>query len=155
MLTHTTRPAWLGATIAVAVIVFAEAIGGTVDVALMLSAALALLVGALLGRSGQASHLPLTETGAPRRHAIAEALLAIDSREATAAVVESYGRALAALREARKGADPSSAAKIDAQIAALERERAGLRRPDPLLAAVAANAGRVERRRTEIESAGQ
>ncbi|HJE24858.1 MAG TPA: PAS domain-containing protein [Methylorubrum populi] len=76
MLTHTTRPAWLGATIAVAVIVFAEAIGGTVDVALMLSAALALLVGALLGRSGQASHLPLTETGAPRRHAIAEALLA-------------------------------------------------------------------------------
>ncbi|MBD8908493.1 ATP-binding protein [Methylorubrum zatmanii] len=76
MLTHTTRPAWLGATMAVAVIVFAEAIGGTVDVALMLSAALALLVGGLLGRSGHASSLPLTETGAPRRHAIAEALLA-------------------------------------------------------------------------------
>ena len=89
------------------------------------------------------------------RARIVEALLALDSRQATTAVVESYGRAVAALREARQGAEAPARAKIDAQITALERERASLRRPDTLLAVVAANAARVERRRAEIESAGQ
>ncbi|MER2249856.1 ATP-binding protein [Methylorubrum podarium] len=70
------RPMWLGATVAVAVIVSAEALGGTVDTALMISASLALLIGGLLGRGGQAAILPPSETGSPRRHAIAEALLA-------------------------------------------------------------------------------
>ena len=89
------------------------------------------------------------------RARVAEALLALDSRQATAAVLETYGRAIAALREARRGAEAPAAAKIDAQIAAFERERATLRRPDPLLSVVAANAARVERRRAEIESAGR
>ncbi|PXW67049.1 ATP-binding protein [Methylobacterium sp. B4] len=70
------RPAWLGATVAVAVIVFAEAVGGTVDMALMISAALALLVGSLLGRSGRAPNLQPRETETPQRYAVAEALLA-------------------------------------------------------------------------------
>lgn len=70
------RPAWLGATVAVAVIVFAEAVGGTVDMALMISAALALLVGSLLGRSGRAPVLQPRETETPQRYAVAEALLA-------------------------------------------------------------------------------
>jgi hypothetical protein len=89
------------------------------------------------------------------RARILEALLALDSRRASAAVLESYGRAIATLREARRGAvDPASAARIDREIAALERERSSLRRPDPLVAVVAANAARIERRRTEIEAAG-
>ncbi len=89
------------------------------------------------------------------RARVVEALLALDSRRATAAVVESYGRAIAALREARRGAvDPAAARRVEAEIAALERERASLRRPDPLLSVVAANAARVEKRRSEIEAAG-
>lgn len=88
------------------------------------------------------------------RARIAEALLALDSRQANSAALESYNRALAVLREARRGAPAAAAARVDVQIAALERERESLKRPDPLLAVVAANAGRVERRRAEIESAG-
>ncbi len=76
MSTNPARPAWLGATLAVAVILFAEAVGGTVDTALILSAALALVVGGVLGRSGRAVMAPLRETGVPQRHAVAEALLA-------------------------------------------------------------------------------
>ena len=76
MPTNPARPAWLGATIAVAVIVFAEAVGGTVDGALIVSATLALVIGGLLGRSGRVPTLPPPETGPPQRHAIAEALLA-------------------------------------------------------------------------------
>lgn len=89
------------------------------------------------------------------RARLVEALLALDSRRATAAVLESYGRAIATLRESRRGAvDPAAARRVDGEIAALERERATLRRPDPLLSVVAANAARVEKRRSEIEAAG-
>ena len=89
------------------------------------------------------------------RGRIVDALLALDSRQATAAVIESYGRAIAALREARRGAlDAASATRVENEIAALERERAALRRPDALLTVVAANAARVEPRRAEIEAAG-
>ena len=89
------------------------------------------------------------------RGRIVDALLALDSRQAAAAVIESYGRAIAALREARRGAlDAASATSVENEIAALERERAALRRPDALLTVVAANAAHVEPRRAEIESAG-
>lgn len=89
------------------------------------------------------------------RSRIVEALLALDSRQARAAALESYGRALAALREARQGAvNAASAKRIESEIAALERERQATRRPDPLLAVVAANAAKVEKRRAEIQSAG-
>jgi hypothetical protein len=88
------------------------------------------------------------------RARILEALLALDSRRAMAASLESYGRAIAALREARRGAvDAASANRVEREIAALERERQTLRRPDPLNAVVAANAARIEKRRSEIESA--
>ncbi|MBB2959977.1 ATP-binding protein [Methylobacterium sp. R2-1] len=76
MSTNPARPMWLGVTIAVAVIVFAEAVGGTVDAALMISASLALLIGGLLGRGGQVAIVPPSQIDVPRRHAIAEALLA-------------------------------------------------------------------------------
>jgi hypothetical protein len=89
------------------------------------------------------------------RSRIVEALLALDSRQATTAAVESYGRALAALREARQGAvNAASARRIESEIAALERERQATRRPDPLRAVVAANAAKVEKRRAAIQSAG-
>ncbi|WP_411903295.1 ATP-binding protein [Methylorubrum thiocyanatum] len=76
MSTIPARPMWLGVTLAVAVIVFAEAVGGTVDAALMISASLALLVGGLLGRGGRVLIEQRPEAGPPRRHTIAEALLA-------------------------------------------------------------------------------
>jgi hypothetical protein len=89
------------------------------------------------------------------RGRVVEALLALDSRQATTAVLESYGRALGALREARQGAvQAASARRIEVEIAALERERQATRRPDPLLAVVAANAAKIEKRRAEIQSAG-
>ena len=88
------------------------------------------------------------------RARIVEALLALDSRQATSAVFDAYGHAIEALREARRGAvDRASAAKVEGEIAALERERATLRRPDPLAAVVAANSAKVEKRRAEIEAA--
>jgi hypothetical protein len=88
------------------------------------------------------------------RARIVEALLALDSRQASAAVLDAYTRAIDTLREARRGAvDRASAGKIEGEIAAFERERATLRRPDPLAAVVAANSARVEKRRAEIEAA--
>ena len=89
------------------------------------------------------------------RSRIIEALIALDSRQATAAAVEGYNRALATLREARRGAmNAASANRIESEIAALERERQTIRRPDPFNAVVAVNAARIEKRRAEIESAG-
>ena len=89
------------------------------------------------------------------RARIVEALLALDSRQATTAVTDSYGRALAALKEARQGAvQAASARRVEAELAAFERERQATRRPDPLMAVVAANAAKVEKRRAEIQSAG-
>ena len=76
MLSNPARPLWLGVTLAVAVIVFAEAIGGTVDAALIVSASLALFIGGLIGRRAQGPVLQQSEAGPPRRHTIAEALLA-------------------------------------------------------------------------------
>lgn len=88
------------------------------------------------------------------RGRIVEALLALDSRQATTAVVDGYGRALTALREARQGSvQASSARRVEAEIAAFERERQATRRPDPLVSVVAANAAKVEKRRAEIQSA--
>jgi hypothetical protein len=89
------------------------------------------------------------------RARLVEALLALDSRQASAAVLDFYGRAIETLREARRGAvDRAAAAKIEGEIAALEKERATLRRPDPLASVVAANSAKVEKRRAEIEAAG-
>jgi hypothetical protein len=89
------------------------------------------------------------------RGRVIEALRALDAKRVADAALESYSRAIATLREARRGAgDPRAAARIDAEIAGLERERAALRKPDPLGPAVSANAARVAARRVAIESVG-
>jgi len=88
------------------------------------------------------------------RARIAEALVALDAREVREAALESYGKGIAALREARQASrDPRAAARLDAEIAALERERATARRMDRLPPGVARNAALVAPRRGKIESA--
>lgn len=88
------------------------------------------------------------------RARITEALAAHDARRVADAVSEAYARGLAALREARRAApDARSAARLDFEIAALERERASLRRkPADVLPLAVANGALVETRRAEIES---
>ena len=88
------------------------------------------------------------------RARITEALAAHDARRVADAALESYARALAALREARRAApDARTAAPLDFEIAALEKERASLRRrPVDFPPAAAANDALVETRRAEIES---
>jgi hypothetical protein len=94
----------------------------------------------------------------PEEHAwvrarVLEATLALDEHRVRAATAETYARALAQLHLTRGAMrDPASLRSIDEQIAALERERAAWKKPDPQPPAVAANARRVERRRTEIDA---
>ena len=88
------------------------------------------------------------------RARVREARIAWETDRVAAAASESYARALAALREARKSArDAKTAARLDAEIAALERERASLRRGGGLPPATLQNASRLSRRRAEIEAA--
>ena len=71
-------------------------------------------------------------------------------REAAAGT---YDRTIASLRKTLASVrDPETARTIQAQIAALERERAGMRRPDPLPSDMAANARTVGSRRAELEA---
>ena len=88
------------------------------------------------------------------RARVREARIAWESERVAAAASESYGRALAALREARSAArDGKTAARLDAEIAALERERASLRKGASLPAPTVQNAARLSRRRSEFEAA--
>lgn len=88
------------------------------------------------------------------RARVLEATVALDERRVRASTAETYARALAQLHLARDAVrDPASARSIDEQIAALERERAAWKKPDPQPAAIAANAKLVERRRSEIDAA--
>jgi hypothetical protein len=85
---------------------------------------------------------------------IVEALVALDARRVSDDAAETYGRALASLRETRRSVrDPATADALDAKIAQLDRERAGLRRAETLPPRVAANARRVAPRRAEIAAA--
>ncbi len=88
------------------------------------------------------------------RGRITEGIAAFDARRVADAAGESYARGLAALREARRAApDARTASRLDVEIAALERERASLRRrPADVPPAAAANAALVETRRAEIDS---
>lgn len=89
------------------------------------------------------------------RARVVEALVVLDTKQVTDAAIESYASAIAALRETRRSThDPKGAARIDAEIAALERERASVRRSDAVAPATLANAARVFPRRVEIESLG-
>lgn len=86
------------------------------------------------------------------RSRIIEALLESDRRRVRAAAVEVYGKTISSLRETRRAVrDPATGRTVDEQIAGLERERATLRRAEPVTPALAANARRVAPRRAEIE----
>ncbi len=88
------------------------------------------------------------------RARITEALTAHDARSTAEAAAETYAKGLAAVRDARRAApDARTGARLDAEIAALERERASLRRrPADVSPAAGANVALVEARRAEIES---
>ena len=88
------------------------------------------------------------------RARIAEALLALDARQVSEAAADAYAAALARLRETRRTtSDAKVAARLDAEIASLEKERASVRRPVPASAAMR-NAAVVAVRRAEIERVG-
>jgi hypothetical protein len=85
------------------------------------------------------------------RARIVEGLLALEARQVTDAVFDSYGSAIARLRETRRSErDTKVAARLDAEIAGLERERATLRKGDSAGAAAAKNAARIAPRRAEL-----
>lgn len=87
------------------------------------------------------------------RARIVEALVALDQTRVREAAAQTYTRTVASLRETlRSVRDPETARTIESQIAALERERAGMRAPADLPLDVAANAGRVAARRVELEA---
>ena len=89
------------------------------------------------------------------RARIVEALLALEARQVTDAAFESYGGAIARLREARRSTrDPKTAARLDVEIAGLERERASLRKGESPAPASLKNAARLAPRRAELLALG-
>lgn len=87
------------------------------------------------------------------RARIVEALVAGDEARVRDAAAATYDRAIASLRKTLETVrDRETASTIQAQIAALERERGGMRRPDPLPKDVSANARLVGGRRAELEA---
>ena len=87
------------------------------------------------------------------RGRIVEALVALDSSRVRDASGETYARAIASLRTTLKSVrDPRTSRTVESQIAALEREKAGMRRSDALPAALAANTRKVAARRSELEA---
>jgi len=85
------------------------------------------------------------------RGRVIEALLVLDARKAREGALESTAKATADLRVVRREArDPGAAARLDLEIAALERERASLVDADAS-AAAGKNAARIAPRRAEIE----
>ncbi len=89
------------------------------------------------------------------RARIVEALLALDARQVSEAAFESYGGAIARLREARRWQrDPKTAARLDAEIAGLERERATLRKVEVPGGAPSKNAARLAPRRAQLSALG-
>ena len=88
------------------------------------------------------------------RARLLEALVALDEKRVRASSAETYSRTLARLHETRAAVkDPLTVRTIDEQIAALEKERAAWKKPEPSAPSVAANARRVEKRRAEIDAA--
>jgi hypothetical protein len=87
------------------------------------------------------------------RTRVLEALSWLDARRVQEGAGEAYARSAAVLREARKETrDARTASRLDAEIAAVGRESAAVRRSDPGLAAGQRNADLVARRRAEIEA---
>ena len=87
------------------------------------------------------------------RARIVEALVAQDASRVSSGAALTYDRSIASLRKTLESVrDRQTAATIQSQIAALERERAGIRRPEPLPSDIAANVRLVAGRRTELEA---
>ncbi len=87
------------------------------------------------------------------RARVLEALVALDEKRVREASAESYAKALAALRSARAAArEPAQARTLDVQIAALERERAEVRRQETAPPALAKNVRKVAARQVELEA---
>ncbi len=87
------------------------------------------------------------------RARIVEALVAGDEARLRDAAAGTYDRTIASLRKTLESVrDRQTASTIQSQIAALERERGGMRRPDPLPSDIAANARLVGSRRAEVEA---
>lgn len=87
------------------------------------------------------------------RARIIEALVAQDEARVRSAAAGTYDRTIASLRKTLDSVrDRETSRTIQSQIAALERERGGMRRPDPLPSDIAANARLVGGRRAELEA---
>jgi hypothetical protein len=87
------------------------------------------------------------------RARIVEAMVALDEKRAREAAAEGYARAVVQLKAAQSAArNPSDARVVEEQIAALERDRASLRREQTPPPALARNIARVAGRRAELES---
>jgi hypothetical protein len=87
------------------------------------------------------------------RARIVEALVALDETRVRQASAATYDRTIASLRTTLKNVrDAQTARTIQGEIAALERERSGMRNPDPLPIDIAANARKVAGRRAELEA---
>ena len=87
------------------------------------------------------------------RARIVEALVALDASRVREESGQTYARAIASLRETLKSVrDPKTSRTVESQIAALERERAGMRRSETLPAALAENVRKVAARRSELEA---
>ena len=87
------------------------------------------------------------------RARIVEALVALDGSRVREESGETYARAIASLRETLKSVrDPRTSRTVESQIAALERERAGMRRSEALPPALAANVRKVAARRAELDA---
>ena len=88
------------------------------------------------------------------RARIAEGLAALETKQVSDAALESYAAAVGRLRETRRTIrDSKAAARLDAEIAALDRERATLGGPLPATAA-SRNGARLASRRTELVRVG-
>ena len=88
------------------------------------------------------------------RSRIVEALVSLDTAQVRSAAEGTYARTIAAVKEATKSVkDRETLRRLNEQIGLLERERASLKQPEAVPAAVAANARRVATRRADLETA--
>jgi hypothetical protein len=95
----------------------------------------------------------LPEEIAWTRARVVESLVALDARRVREASADVYAKALASLKAARaQTRDPGDARVLDEQMAALERERASIRREETPPPALARNMRSVSSRRAELES---
>jgi hypothetical protein len=95
----------------------------------------------------------LPEELAWTRARIVEALVALDERRVREASAEVYAKALAQVKAARASVrDSANVRALEEQIAALERERATVRREETAPPALARNMRRVAGRYAELEA---